>query len=151
MAGAGGAEAAARFSQADSSLRLSSAAAVPTSLPLTRSLAPSSRLSYFLSSSSSCFFPSSSAETEEDGVFTSCAPRGSATVYLNSDLRSDTGLKLAEEVSRCRCIQNTVSFAVRHRTETHETCIRRGEMRARSAIFLAASLCENLTTRVREY
>lgn len=42
-------------------------------------------------------------------VFTSCAPRGSATVYLNSDLRSDTGLKLAKEVSRCRCIQDTAT------------------------------------------
>lgn len=38
-----------------------------------------------------------------------CVPRGSATVYLNSDLRSDTGLELAEEVSRCRCIQDTTS------------------------------------------
>lgn len=28
-------------------------------------------------------------------------------MYLNSDLRSDTGLKLAKEVSRCLCIQDT--------------------------------------------
>ena len=41
------------------------------------------------------------------GVHEPCAPRGSATVYLNSDLRSDTGLKLAKEVSRCLCIQDT--------------------------------------------
>lgn len=70
--------------------------------PPNRLSTPSPRLSYFLSSSFICFFPGCTAD--EGGVFTSCAPRGSATVYLNSDLRSDTGLKLAKEVSRCQGI-----------------------------------------------
>ena len=81
------------FSQADSSLRLSFACReISTSFPLARSiqpsLTPSPCLSYFLSSSFMCIFPASTANG--GGVFTSCAPRGSATVYLNSDLRSDT-------------------------------------------------------------
>lgn len=69
----------------------------PSFLPLHTSLPPS-RASSSLSSEGSL---------HGGGVHEPCAPRGTATVYLNSDLRSDTGLKLAKEVSRCLCIQDT--------------------------------------------
>lgn len=78
------------FSQAPPCVSLSprSFYLVPARSVHPAALTPSPHLSYFLSSSFMCFFPASTADG--GGVFTSCAPRGSATVYLNSDLRSDT-------------------------------------------------------------
>lgn len=79
-------------------------------VPLLTSLPPSflSSLIHILSSPLS--FSLSWQSLHGGGVHEElCAPRGSATVYLNSDLRSDTGVKLAKEVSRCLCIQDTGS------------------------------------------
>lgn len=75
--------------------------------PLARAFFPSPSLLQIVSSLSIFLSFGWLAGVSTEVVFTSCAPRGSATVYLNSDLRSDTGLKLAKEVSRCRCIQDT--------------------------------------------